>query len=356
MKTNVRNHLDITGVSVDLDGVRIIDNVSLSLRDGEIGSLLGPSGCGKTTLLRAIAGFEQPSQGRILLRGQTVSGDRRNLAPERRGIGMVFQDLALFPHLTVAGNVGFGIRQLGANVIRRRVFELLELVGLEGYADMYPHELSGGQQQRVALIRAIAPEPDLLLLDEPFGGQDRERRELLAREVREILRHSGMTALLVTHDQQVGFAFSDLMGAISRGQLHQWDSGYNLYHCPADRFVAEFIGRGVFVEATVLEGNRLQTGFGIVTGDLSDSYPAGTEVDLLLRPDDILYDPRGRIRARVESSVFRGADYLYSLVLEDGSRALCHAPSHYEHRLGSEVRVHLDMQHLVVFPRDVPAR
>ncbi len=351
MNTKSPNHLEISGVSVELGGARVVDDVSFSLEDGEIGSLLGPSGCGKTTLLRAIAGFEQPSQGRIQIRGQTVSGAGRHLAPERRRIGMVFQDLALFPHLTVAGNVGFGIRQMSQDAIRRRVFELLELVGLERYADMYPHELSGGQQQRVALIRAIAPGPDLLLLDEPFSGQDLELREQLAREIREVLRQNGVTALLVTHDQLEAFAFSDLMGVINSGRLHQWDFGYNLYHWPADRFIAEFIGRGVFIQARVLDENQLHTTFGVLAGEMPKSYPAGTEVDLLLRPDDIHYDPRGHITARVESSAFRGADHLYTLVLNDGARVMCHAPSHHAHQPGGEIRIRLDLQHMVVFPR-----
>ena len=351
MSTKAHSHLEVIGVSVELGGDRVVDNVSFSLEDGEIGSLLGPSGCGKTTLLRAIAGFEQPSQGRIQIRGQIVSGAGHHLAPERRRIGMVFQDLALFPHLTVAGNVGFGIRQKGPDAIRRRVFELLELVGLERYADMYPHELSGGQQQRVALVRAIAPGPDLLLLDEPFSGQDLELREQLAREIREVLRQNGVTALLVTHDQLEAFAFSDLMGVINRGRLHQWDSGYNLYHWPGDRFIAEFIGRGVFIRAKVLDENQLHTSFGVIAGELSLSYPAGTEVDLLLRPDDIHYDPRGHITARVESRAFRGADHLYTLVLNDEARVLCHAPSHHTHQPGQEIRIRLDLQHMVVFPR-----
>ena len=352
MNKKAHNHLDIIDVSVELGGSRVVDNVSLSLEDGETGSLLGPSGCGKTTLLRAIAGFEQPSRGQVQIRGQIVSGTGHHLAPERRGVGMVFQDLALFPHLTVFDNVGFGIRHKGSDAIRRRVYELLELVGLERYADMYPHELSGGQQQRVALIRAIAPEPDLLLLDEPFSGQDLELREQLAREVREVLRLDGVTALLVTHDQLEAFAFSDRMGVINRGRLHQWDSGYNLYHWPADRFVAEFVGRGVFIRARVLDEDRLHAGIGVISGEMSMSYPAGTEVDVLLRPDDVRHDPRGPISARVESAAFRGADHLYTLELGDGSRVMCHVPSHHAHQPGEEITIRLDLQHMVVFPRD----
>ncbi len=346
-----KGHLDISGISVDLGGNRVVDDVSFLLEKGDIGSLLGPSGCGKTSLLRTIAGFQQPSEGRIRIRDQLVCGIGKHLAPERRSVGMVFQDLALFPHLTIADNVGFGIRRKGSDVIRRRVSELLAMVGLDGYARMYPHELSGGQQQRVALIRAIAPRPDLLLLDEPFSGQDLEFREQLAREIREILRHDGVTALLVTHDQLEAFAFSDRIGVMNRGRLHQWDSNYNLYHWPADRFVSEFVGRGVFIQARVSGNDQLDTSFGVITGNLSASYAIGTEVDLLLRPDDIYYAPEGRIRARVQFSAFRGADYLYTLVLADGSRVMCHAPSHHAHQPGEEIGIRLDLQHLVIFPR-----
>ncbi|MCY4275792.1 MAG: ABC transporter ATP-binding protein, partial [Gammaproteobacteria bacterium] len=272
------NHLEIIDLNINLGGKRVVDGVSLSLKKGEVGSLLGPTGCGKTSLLRAVAGFEKPDQGCILVREQEVSGPNEHLQPERRNIGMVFQDLALFPHLTVAGNVGFGIRGLDTDAIRKRVSQLLEMVNLETYAESYPHELSGGQQQRVALIRAIAPEPDVLLLDEPFSGQDMERREQLARELRETLRKTGVTALLVTHDQMEAFAFSDMMGVMSQGKLLQWDTVYDLYHWPKERYVAEFVGRGAFIQAKVLDQNRIETGLGVITGHLSTAYPKNTPV------------------------------------------------------------------------------
>lgn len=344
------DHLEIVDIKINLGGKPVVDEVSLSLKKGEIGSLLGPTGCGKTSLLRAVAGFEKPDQGRILIRKQEVSGPKDHLPPERRNVGMVFQDLALFPHLTVAGNVGFGIRDRETDAVRRRVSKLLEMVNLESYAEMYPHELSGGQQQRIALIRALAPEPDVLLLDEPFSGQDMERREQLARELREALRQTGVTALLVTHDQMEAFAFSDLMGVMSQGKLLQWDTVYNLYHWPRERYVAEFVGRGVFIQATVLDEHRLETGLGVITGHMSISYPEYTPVDLLVRPDDVHYDPRGEIKARVESSVFRGADHLYTLVIKDGFRVVCHVPSHYTFEPGEEIKINLDLQHLVIFP------
>lgn len=344
------NHLEISDVAVEIGGQTVVDKVALSLNKGEIGSLLGPSGCGKTSLLRTIAGFQMICQGRILIRNQVVSEANRHLPPELRNIGMVFQDLALFPHLTVASNVEFGIRHREATVRRRRVSKLLEMVNLGGHANMYPHELSGGQQQRVALIRAMAPEPDLLLLDEPFSGQDMDHREQLARELRELLLHDGVTALLVTHDQTEAFAFSDVMGVMNKGRLYQWDKVYNLYHWPKSRFVAEFIGRGAFIRAKVLDSSHLETGIGVISGNMSACYPENTPVDLLIRPDDVRCDPKGTIKAYVESRAFRGADHVYSLIIKDGYRVVCHVPSHQTFSLGEEININLDLQHLVVFP------
>ncbi len=348
----MKNHLKLEGISIDRGGHRIVDNISFNLESGQIGSLLGPSGCGKTTLLRTIAGFEQPAEGTIHLRNKPIATPDHNLAPEHRNIGMVFQDLALFPHLSVAGNIGFGIRHYSSSQIARRVDELLELVGLADYRETYPHELSGGQQQRIALVRAMAPRPDVLLLDEPFSGQDIELREQLAREVGEILRCDGITALLVTHDQLEAFAFSEVIGVIGAGSLHQWNSAYDLYHRPADRFVADFIGHGIFLCASVLAETQLQTEFGIISGEIATHYPPGTEVDLLVRPDDILHDDLSPQMATVEEKSFRGADHLYTLLLPGATRVLCLAPSHHNHAIGERIGIRLELDHLVVFPRE----
>ena len=219
----------------------VVDDLSLSLCTGDIGCLLGASGCGKTTVLRAIAGFEPVRQGSIALDDTLLSSATEHLAPERRRVGMMFQDYALFPHLTVAGNVGFGLRRKASAARTQRVAEMLELVGLAASADNYPHELSGGQQQRVALARALAPAPDLLLLDEPFSNLDIDTRERLAFEVRDILKQTGHTALLVTHNQAEAFAIADRIGVMQAGKLAQWDTPYNVHHHPASPMVAEFI-------------------------------------------------------------------------------------------------------------------
>ena len=226
------------------DGLHeVVRDFSLDLACGEIGCLLGASGCGKSTVLRAIAGFEPVRSGSISLDGLLISSPACVVAPELRRIGMMFQDYALFPHLTVLQNVAFGLRRQDKATQKARVEEMLELVALADAGSSYPHELSGGQQQRVALARALAPAPDLLLLDEPFSNLDVDTREHLAFEVRDILRATGHTALLVTHNQAEAFALADKIGIMSAGAIRQWDSPYNLRHHPQDDFVRDFIRR-----------------------------------------------------------------------------------------------------------------
>ncbi|APV51221.1 ABC transporter ATP-binding protein [Betaproteobacteria bacterium GR16-43] len=308
----------------------VADGFSLALEEGQIGCLLGPSGCGKTTVLRCIAGLESIDAGEIRLHGVAVSRPGFTQAPESRRVGVVFQDYALFPHLTVAGNVGFGLRGATKGSRAQRVEELLEAVGMSGSGRRYPHELSGGQKQRVALARALAPRPQLLLLDEPFSNLDVDLRERLSLEVRSILKAQGMTALLVTHDQHEAFAMADRVGVMRRGQVEQWDSAYNLYHRPATRFVADFVGEGVLVD-TVIEGKS---------------------VSQLLRPDDVLHDDESPTKAEVLKKAFRGAEFLYTLRLEDGKQVLSLVPSHHNHAIGERIGVKLDVDHVVAFPRD----
>jgi iron(III) transport system ATP-binding protein len=249
-----------------------VSEVTLALRGGEIGVLIGPSGCGKTSLLRAVAGLERCASGRVSIAGQALSNPAAgvHVSAERRKIGMVFQDYALFPHLSVADNVAFGVSHLPPPSRKERVRQMLDLVGLGHASNRAPHQLSGGQQQRVALARALAPQPRLLLLDEPFSSLDADLRERLAEEVRRILRTCGATALLVTHDQLEAFAVGDVIGVMNQGRLEQWADAYTLYHRPASRFVAQFIGHGVFTPATYVmtpHGPRLRTPLGDVVDD-----------------------------------------------------------------------------------------
>ncbi|HYD81149.1 MAG TPA: ABC transporter ATP-binding protein [Paucimonas sp.] len=327
-------------------------DLSFTLDKGRIGCLLGPSGCGKTTALRCIAGFEPVSSGEIRLQGQTVSRPGFTLPAQKRRIGMVFQDYALFPHLNVKGNIGFGLHGADARTRMRRVAELLEVVGLGGSGDAYPHELSGGQQQRVALARALAPRPDLLLLDEPFSNLDVELRERLGLEVRAILKQQNTTAILVTHDQYEAFAIADEIGILHRGEIQQWDNAYRLYHMPANRFVADFIGEGVLVPGTVLAPDRIEIELGVVPGRMPPDCCSGCRVDVLIRPDDIIHDDASPTQATVVAKAFRGAEFLYTLALPSGTRVLSLVPSHHNHALGERIGIRLEIDHVVAFKAD----
>jgi len=336
-----------------------VDGVSFGLVRGEVGALLGPSGCGKTSLLRAVAGLEPITTGRIAIAGEVLSEPARGAhrAPEQRRIGMVFQDYALFPHLSVGDNVAFGLSALPRPERAARVERMLELVGLQGAARRAPHELSGGQQQRVALARALAPAPRLLLLDEPFASLDVDLRERLAHEVRAILKASGTTALLVTHDQLEAFALADRIGVMSAGRLEQWDDAYALYHRPATRFVAGFIGHGVFAPARIVacdHGNCVHTPLGelhdVANCPLPGAYPGG-ECDVLLRADDIVHDDASPVRALIERKAFRGSEFLYTLRLAGGERVLAHVPSHHDHQLGEWIGIRAEVDHVVTFDR-----
>ena len=337
-----------------------VDGVSLGLRAGDIGVLIGPSGCGKTTLLRAVAGLEPVSGGEIRLADQLVSSTSSLVPAESRRVGMVFQDYALFPHLDVRHNVGFGVHHLPRVQRRQRVAEVLELVGLASEEKRYPHELSGGQQQRVALARALAPSPRLLLLDEPFSNLDVDLRERLAHEVRAILKSAGATALFVTHDQLEAFAIGDVIGVMHEGHLHQWDDAYTLYHRPATRFVADFIGHGVFTPATIREVGS-QVVVDTAVGQLSDvaecplpcAFPSG-RCDVLLRADDIVHDDDAPVKAQIMRKAFRGSEFLYTLQLRSGETVLAHVPSHHDHKVGEWIGIRAEVDHVVTFNRTCP--
>lgn len=326
-----------------------VKNVSFELEQGEIACLLGPSGCGKTTLLRAIAGFLMPTQGSILLKGEKASEPGRVRSPENRNVGVVFQDYALFPHLTVRKNIEFGLHKRSELEKRNRSGELLALIGLQTLADRYPHELSGGQQQRVALARALAPKPTLILLDEPFSNLDVELKERLTFEVREILKAENMSAILVTHDQHEAFSMADRIGVMHAGELQQWGSSYNLYHQPNSRMVADFIGQGVF-----LPGKKTEHGLQIELAHLrmtEDQLPKNDEFDVLIRPDDIIHDDASPMLAKVVRKSFRGADFLYTLELESGVRVLALVPSHHNHAIGEAIGIKLELDHVITFDR-----
>ena len=336
----------------------VLKDVCFQIKAGQIGCLLGPSGCGKTTALRLIAGFERLSSGTIYLGNEAVARPGQCLPAEQRRVGLVFQDYALFPHLSVHANIGFGLAHLAGADRNNRIGEMLDLVGLKREAEAYPHQLSGGQQQRVALARALAPRPRLLLLDEPFSNLDVELREKLSLEVRDILKHEAITALLVTHDQHEAFAMADVVGVMNQGVIQQWAPPYTLYHEPANRFVADFIGQGVFLPGEVLSNKQVQTELGVLSGHIpGDCIEAGgcaacgksCRVDVLIRPDDILHDDASPMQAEIERKAFRGAEFLYTLRLPSGGRLLTLVPSHHNHAIGEKIGIRLDIDHVVAF-------
>lgn len=296
------------------DAQPVVEDVSFSVAPGHILALLGPSGCGKTTTLRLIAGFEELDGGSIKIDGQWVAGDGRQMPPEKRRAGMVFQDYAIFPHLSVAANIGFGLsRNQDKN---QRVQESLALVGLDGMGERMPHELSGGQQQRVALARALAPQPAVLLLDEPFSNLDAALRVEVRQEVRDLLKRSGTTAVFVTHDQEEALFLGDEIAIMNSGNLEQVGSAENVFHQPRTRFVAQFIGQTDFISG-VADGRGIQTSLGTLphSRDLSP----GTLIEVAVRPDDVklIADPAGQ--ARILSRQFLGIAFLIRVQLPDGS-------------------------------------
>lgn len=338
--------LEVDNIQLGYDEELVIRGLSFRLDAGQIGCLLGASGCGKTTALRAVAGFEPLRDGEIRINDRVASTPGFRMAPEKRSVGMVFQDHALFPHLRVADNVGFGLRKLATGDKRRKVDELLELTGLEGLGHRYPHELSGGQQQRVALARALAPEPAVLLMDEPFSNLDTRLRRRMGEEIRSILKERGTATLIVTHDQHEAFALADKVGLLKDGRMLQWDTPYRLYHEPASHYVAAFTGRGSYLNARVT-GSKLVHALGI--SPLPDQRPPGDELALLIRPDDIRPDHQGR-QATVLARQFQGAQILYRLELDSGEEIAALFPSHDDYDKGQRIGVALDAQHLVLFP------
>jgi iron(III) transport system ATP-binding protein len=347
--------LELDEVSKSYGPERVIQELSLSVYEGELLTLLGPSGCGKTTTLRLIAGLERPNGGEVALNDTTVSGPDRFVEPEDRGVGVVFQEFALFPHLTAAENVAFGIEDWDAGAREERVEELLDLVGLEAQRDSYPDELSGGQQQRVALARSLAPEPEVLLLDEPFSNLDVDLRVRMREEVRRILKETGVTAVSVTHDQEEALSISDRVAVVNDGRIEQVGAPEQVFQQPESRFVAGFLGHASFLPGYV-HGGEVTTGLGPIPREqingLSGTYDR-TRIDVLVRPDDIRAVPvDGEADGRIVSRRYLGPTVLYEVELDDTTVQCMH--NHDESiPLDAAVRIELDANHdLAWFPSD----
>ncbi|KJG57777.1 ABC transporter [Photobacterium kishitanii] len=308
--------LSVTDLTCSYYGQPILQDLSLAVERGEIVCLLGASGCGKTTLLKAIAGLLPLTQGTMAINERTIVDHQLCLPPEQRNIGMIFQDYALFPHLTVAENIAFGLRHWDKPRVVAKIKQMLALVHLTELDDRYPHQLSGGQQQRVAIARALANEPDLILLDEPFSNIDTQVRHSLIRDIRQIFKDQGVTAIFVTHSREEAFAFADKMAVMNNGVIEQFGTATELYYQPSSRFVAEFLGVGSYLPATVTASQQLDTPFGELALAAQQKLAATTNVDWLLRPQHLTVTPQDEGLAVIIEQQFMGDNCRYIVEFE----------------------------------------
>ncbi len=340
--------ISVTGLAKSYPGNPhpAVNDLTFEVLEGETLAILGPSGCGKTTTLRLLAGFEVPDAGEVRIRDVTVASRARWTPPEKRGVGMVFQQFALFPHLTVRENAVYGLSGLRRGEKERRAAEVLELVGMAAYDQRYPHGLSGGQQQRVALARALAPGPAVLLMDEPFGSLDSGLRSQMRREVKSILARSGATSIIVTHDQDEAFGLSDRVLVLHEGRVEQIDTPDIVYHQPRTRFVGDFVGLADYLPATY-EGGKIVTEVGVFpySGDSFDG-----EMDLLLRPDDVDIDDDGAGGGEVMDREFRRAYNRYTVQLASGRTIRSFQSTLSVYAMGQRVRIRAHPDHIVLFP------
>ncbi|WP_448587307.1 ABC transporter ATP-binding protein [Thermocrinis sp.] len=340
-------HIKLEDVSKGFGGADAVKNISLEVLKGEFFSLLGPSGSGKSTILRLIAGLEKPNRGRIWIDKEVVAGDGRWVPPEKRRVGLVFQDYALFPHMTVFENVAFGLRSYSTAEKRIKVSGVLELVGLAHAERKYPYQLSGGEQQRVALARALVVQPKIMLLDEPFSNLDADLRRELRRETKRILKEMGTTTILVTHDQEEALSLSDRVGVINKGVLEQVGTPYEIYHKPSTRFVADFVGMADFFRGRV-EGNLIRSDIGVFPLNGRKDFKTG-EVLIMIRPDDVDFEPDPEGKVSIVEAEFLGADIIYKLRLPSGEFIHSVKTSRELYPVGTKVRIKIEPSHVVVF-------
>lgn len=340
--------LEIEDVSLSIEGTLILDNLSLNIDEHEIISLIGPSASGKSSLLRIIAGFENISSGKVKLNGLTVDDRSTIVQPQNRNVGIIFQDLALFPHLSCKDNILFGITNYSADHKRQRLDRLCNLLDITSIKDKFPHEISGGQQQRIAIARALAPGPEILLLDEPFSALDEELKETLMHDVKNLLKEEKITTIVITHNIKEAFQLSDKIAFLDNKKIIQFDTAYNLYHKPYTKEIANFCGIGSFINGTVIDSNHVSTILGKLFGDTS-KFKVGSNVSVMIRPDDIIHDDDSPQSAKVLEKIFFGSDFLYKLELTEGEKIFCYTPSHHNHAINEVIGIKPVIDHLILF-------
>ena len=340
--------LNLQSVKIALDSKVILDDVNLKIDTGEIVSLMGSSASGKTSLIRSIAGFHNISSGTIQIDGQVVDDSIRRSDVAMRNVGVIFQDLALFPHLTVRENICFGLNNIDSTQQQNRAKKLEDLLDIENITNRYPNQISGGQQQRVAIARAIAPKPNLLLLDEPFSALDYELKDNLMNDIMKLIKSENITAILITHSAEEAFKMSDKIAFISNNTITQFANPYDIYHRPASKEIANFFGISSYIKAKITDSSHINCILGDFVG-MVDQYNKDDKVDLLIRPDDIIHDDDSLFSAKVTEKTFRGSDFLYELELKDGQKIFCFAPSHHNHQVNEVIGIKLDLDHLVIF-------
>ena len=331
---------------------KVLSNINFHINDSEIGCILGPSGCGKTSLLRAIAGFESVSSGSILKDGVCITNSVENTPVSNRNMGMVFQDYALFPNMDVKSNIAFGLKNSTELEKDNRVNYLLDLVNLVDCKNKYPHELSGGEQQRIALARALAPSPDIILMDEPFSNIDQDIKEELVSDVRLLLKELAITSIIVTHDQNEAFNLADKVAIMNNGTIQQVGIPYDIYHKPVNKFVANFIGLGTFLPLKKNNKGDFEIPLGPLDNNrIKNELTKFDNLEMLIRPDDIIHNDLSMKKAKILEKQFRGAEFLYKLLYNNEHQILCYAPSHHNHEIGELIGIEIDIQHYVIFER-----
>lgn len=332
--------LSVENLNKSFASTSVLNNLSLDLEAGEIGCLLGKSGSGKSTFLRILAGFETMDSGQITIYGKSILNQ---LPPEERGIGFLFQQGALFPHKTVRQNIEFGLHALTTKEKAERVNSIVKTLEIESLQGRLPHELSGGQKQRVAIARSLAPQPSLLLLDEPFSSLDAELRFKLATEIRDILKHFKMTSLVVTHSVEEAFDMADRMGLLHRGKLEQWDTPYSVYHHPKTQMIAESIGRVSVLPIQVDSKGQ----FSITSQIFQWEGSERGALSILLRPEDLVHNDNSPLKAKILKKNFRGSYYIYEVEFTDGLKLFTEIPSHHNHQVGEWIGVEFQVDHWV---------